>query len=267
MNIKYVRVASDLHLEGWCGLSPEQQAMRFLPSDERDAESVLVLAGDICSAVHPLIEFLQAVSKKFARVIAIPGNHEAYHKDLESWYREMELKCNIPNVEYAIRDVRCTELGDVRFIYGTFWADGGSSLAEEARVGDTLNDFHLIRNGYRLFAVSDMKAIHRKHKKQIQEFLMTPFNGKTFVVTHHMPSLELVSLRFRSPLGINGGFASPCDDMLVGEFAPDVWIHGHTHDTIDQKLGDTRIVCNPAGYSRETNGSVYNNFKPVFIEI
>ena len=39
------------------------------------------------------------------------------------------------------------------------------------------------------------------------------------------------------------------DDILLGAR---LWIHGHTHDSCDYRLGDSRrsvrVVCNPRGY-------------------
>jgi hypothetical protein len=28
-----------------------------------------------------------------------------------------------------------------------------------------------------------------------------------------------------------------------------LWIHGHTHDSFDYRVADTRIACNPRGYA------------------
>ena len=51
-----------------------------------------------------------------------------------------------------------------------------------------------------------------------------------------------------------------------GEHGPDLWIHGHTHDTIDRDLHGTRVVCNPSGY-RQEYGTVFNLFGPKFVEV
>ena len=40
-----------------------------------------------------------------------------------------------------------------------------------------------------------------------------------------------------------------CDvDDLIRRAAPALWVHGHTHASIDTQVGSTRIVCNPLGY-------------------
>ena len=36
------------------------------------------------------------------------------------------------------------------------------------------------------------------------------------------------------------------DDYIL-EHQPHLWIHGHTHESFDYELGNTRMVCNPRG--------------------
>ena len=41
-----------------------------------------------------------------------------------------------------------------------------------------------------------------------------------------------------------------CDvDDLIERAGPPLWVHGHTHCSMDTQVGRTRIVCNPLGYS------------------
>jgi hypothetical protein len=80
-----------------------------------------------------------------------------------------------------------------------------------------------------------------------------------------MPLYELVSARFRDSL-LNGAFVADCSNLIGTEYDPELWLFGHTHDTIDTVLGTTRFVCNPAGYRHEY-GTQYNRYKPTFIEV
>ena len=58
-----------------------------------------------------------------------------------------------------------------------------------------------------------------------------------------------VAERFRShPL--TPAFASDLS-RLIEDRGPDLWVHGHVHDSLDYEVGDTRIVCNPRGYGTE----------------
>jgi calcineurin-like phosphoesterase family protein len=269
--IKYIRIASDLHLEGFVQRNPETLAIDFLPRDDRDPESILVLAGDISSAPDQLVGFLQVCLQRFPQVIFIAGNHEYYKHDYKAWNSEMSDRFQryCPGLIYALGAVGYVEIEDVRFIYGTLWGDGGPTLGDEGKVGFYLNDFRLISNGETSrgsaklrFTVQDMKRIYQEQKATIDEYLKMRFSGKTVVITHHLPSRRLVSERFLErdgSDGANGGFVGDCDSILAYDHAPDLWIHGHTHDTIDTKLWETRIICNPCGYRGEWN-TKFNTF-------
>lgn len=272
--IKYIRIASDLHLEAFTGRNPATLAHDFLPPDERDANSILVLAGDISSSGEQLIGFLAECCKRWARVYYVPGNHEWYRHDYKRYTDELRTSLQstisdvFTNLRFAIDDVGYEELEDlgIRFIFAVLWGDGGPHLVDQGRVGAALNDFCLITNmdgtSFKKFTVRDMIYEYKKQKKQIGSFLEQPFDGRTIVITHHLPSREIVSARFwpsDGSDGINGGFVGECDDFLHGEHAPWLWIHGHTHDTVDQVIGHTRVVANPCGYRGEW-ATQYNTF-------
>ena len=38
---------------------------------------------------------------------------------------------------------------------------------------------------------------------------------------------------------------------MIERFQPELWVHGHMHGPVDERLGRTRIVANPAGYRYE----------------
>ena len=268
MSQKYLRVCSDLHLEAFQGRNPDSLMVDFLPKDDRDADSILILAGDISSAPDQLAFFLRACLERYGDVIFVPGNHEYYKHNYDAWNKTMsdrlttlgqEHAKNGSSLYFSTSGVESVVLGATRFIFGALWADGGPTLADKATVGHFLNDFRLITRddpmgGYpRRFTVNDMISEHKKQKAEIERLLRTPFDGKTVVVTHHLPSRRLVSKRFwpsDGSDGANGGFASDCDNIIC-TLEPDLWVHGHTHDTIDTELWKTRIVCNPAGYRGE----------------
>lgn len=272
MQHTHLRIASDLHLEAFFGRDYETLAIDFLPKDPRDDTSILVLAGDISSRPEQLIGFLRACALRFPRVLYVPGNHEYYKHDFQIWNREMREALDELNLEVQNKITFCTDdvleivIDGTRFLLTTLWGDGGKDVVERTWVDRGLNDFRLIRLGESRFTVIDMIKVHTKQKKALVEKLKTEFAGQTVVISHHMPSYRLCHPRFGTD--VNGGFASNCDDVLAYDHAPDLWIHGHTHDTIDTKLWETRIVCNPAGYRGEW-GSLFNTFmtEPKFIEL
>lgn len=262
-----VRVASDLHLEQWVGRSVQLLVSDHLPPDPRDDRSVLVLAGDISSNQRQLVDFLQTVETRFRHVVYVPGNHEYYRHDLTEY--AMALRASIQEATHrttaAIDEVVTVDADGLRFIAGTLWADGGLSAEEERHVGDGLADFYVIRLDGRPYTVADMQARHARDSAAFERLLGVPRDRPVVAVSHHMPSRLLCHPRFGTQ--VNGGFAGRCDRLLCGALAPTLWVHGHTHDTLDQRLGDTRIVCNPSGYRRETRQSAFNDYGPKFVEL
>jgi Icc-related predicted phosphoesterase len=72
---------------------------------------------------------------------------------------------------------------------------------------------------------------------------------KTVVVTHHLPHCRSIPARFKGDL-LNAAYASDLSEVIeMGR--PVLWIHGHTHDSCDYTVGDTRVICNPRGYDDE----------------
>jgi predicted phosphodiesterase len=269
MIVKHIRVASDLHLEGFPNRTVEELEKSFLPPSEKDKDSILVLAGDICTGPRKLINFLKQIEKRFFNVQYVPGNHEYYWNDYDTWNDEVQFAMSeeLTNTTFALGDIKSQSfpIADktVNLIIGTLWADGGKSLQEQAKVGLYLNDFRLIRKGLRDFSVPDMMEIHLRQKKKLIDFISAAKDEKVVVATHHLPSYSLCHPRFGDEC--NGGFASDCES-IIHEHKPFAWIHGHTHDTIDRMMDKTRIVCNPAGYTGEWNSS-FNHYSAKFIDL
>lgn len=244
---------SDLHLEfEW----PDAMDL-VLPPD--DAYDVAVLAGDIGKHTHG-IEWAGRAFRK--PVIYVPGNHEYYGAHIRGL--RGELQAAAANLHHLhVLDDEVVVLGDpstngteqVRFVGATLWTNFqlfGDTLAQigcqmhEAQHG--MLDFHVIReSGGRGFRPADSVRLFNRSVSFINEELRKPFEGKTVVVTHHLPSAKSVVERYRQDL-MSAGFASHLDKYVE---QADVWIHGHTHDPLDYQHGKCRVVCHPRGYPRE----------------
>jgi len=268
---RHIRVHSDLHAEQFCGQPPAKLLAHRIAPDPRDADSILVLAGDISSHVDQLLGLLEEAERRFRHVVYVHGNHELYHHDMAGWAHEFVegADARLTRTSYSTLGVQRSVVDGVRFVHGTLWADGGHDAREQEEVGRSLRDFYVIKvddghYGQRLYTVPDMRAIWKAQKARFDELLREPFDGPTVCVSHHLPSLRLVSERFRHS-GINGGFASNCDDILASDHAPDIWIFGHTHDHIDTRLWKTRMLCNPSGYGSEW-GNGFVGGGPVFVD-
>jgi predicted phosphodiesterase len=261
MKIRYV---SDIHLEHRLrNATVAPLVERIIPSLEDDKDTVLVLAGDICSKRDHLLVALQILTKRFKHVLMVAGNHEFYGYNMN----EYETCITGPawlamsNLTYVVKGVKTVYIDGARFIMSTLWADGGANPMEAIIVQNGLWDFRQITLGdvhnAQYMTVGDMYEMNCMNRHRIELALGSPHDGKTVVITHHVPSHAFCHPRHG--MTMNGGFASDCGPMMMGDTAPDYWIFGHTHDTIKRQMYDTMCLCNPLGYHHEVD-TTYHRF-------
>ena len=257
-----VQILSDLHLEFFRGDLKGQGTVSIHP----DAE-VVVLAGDIHLGKQSL-EFAAELHARCARpVLWVPGNHEYYGQDHEKLSQGFS-RSRKPGVHVLTN--KAVVLDGVRFCGGTLWTDfllyahaprlpGLEAALDVAE--QFMNDFRVIRKGDARFSALDSRREHLKTLKFLTKTLATPFEGKTVVVTHHAPHPKSIHPRFapgervlnstfRLPEENSSWMANPCFasnlESLVQQ--ADAWIHGHTHDSFDYRVGKCQVVANPRGY-------------------
>jgi Icc-related predicted phosphoesterase len=244
-------VLSDLHLN-------HNPYFRF--QDEYSDFDVAVFAGDI--AETPLRSVLAIADlPQFAgkHKVFQAGNHEYYGKHFQS-ENDLVLKHTIyPNTHehYLLR--RSVILDDVKFIGAPLWTDyaiTGNQFLSMQLAKRFMNDHQLIEYGEGRMTPANHLAEHNTDLAFIASELRRPFHGKKVVVTHHAPHPLSIHARFAND-PVNASFASNLDAFIM-EHQPDLWIHGHVHNSFDYMVGNTRVVCNPLGYGNE-NGSAFDH--------
>ena len=244
-----IQILSDLHLE----------VSRFAPI-KTDAE-VVILAGDIGKGSAGV----EWAARMFPdqQVIYLMGNHEAYYLDINEVEKAIKDEA-AKHKNVAVLDDGTFIFGGVRFLGCTLWTDFLLFGEKEKQWSITdaklfLNDFKMIRNGDRRFTVSDSIKRHNQSMHWLESQLAAPFDGKTVVITHHLPSMLSVPDRFKQSR-LSACFASNLD-YLFGKM--DMWVHGHSHDNVDYLASGTRVVCNPRGYIT-FSGTENFHFNPAF---
>jgi Icc-related predicted phosphoesterase len=117
--------------------------------------------------------------------------------------------------------------------------------------GNGIVDFHAIRFGSTgWFRPGQSVTLHRVSRDFVAKRLAEPFDGKTVVVTHHVPTIRAIAPKYANDI-LSAAFASHLDDLVK---LADVWIAGHTHIAADVTVGKCRVVVNPRGYPREVSG-------------
>lgn len=240
-----IKLLSDLHLEGRHGYQLSKIPMSWAIYN---GEDVLVLAGDIAvghDAVVSAIDYFLA--QGFPRIIYVMGNHECYHHSIDE---KAKLKRTLaPMTKVHMLD--CNEvikIDDVSFFGGTLWTNFGEDSWAKSAASKGINDFRII-DGW-----SVTKAV-AEYERQISYIRWAYENtpGKKVIVTHFLPAQECVAERYKSKdveMLLNKYFANDLGGWIC-ELSSTIWLFGHTHDSMDFKLGDTRLVSNPLGYARE----------------
>jgi Icc-related predicted phosphoesterase len=233
-----IQILSDLHLE----FHPDRGKWFFSSLDATNVD-VIVVAGDV-STSRLLRPAIQSLCTRYAEVVYVVGNHEYYHSSPQSVHDDLRsLRDALPNFHWLQNEV--VEIAEVRFAGTTLWfRDQPTNPSYE----HGLNDFELIR-GFKPWVYEE--------NEQALAFLETEASRADVVVTHHLPSKRSIAPCFEGD-PLNRFFL--CDvDALIQRAQPTLWIHGHTHESIDVRVGKTRILCNPHGYMTECNWDFRQN--------
>jgi predicted phosphodiesterase len=280
-----IAVCSDLHLEF--------EDINLVNTE--DAE-VLILSGDIMIAddlhSHPetsygmysninladlgrrqqvalrFRDFLKRCSFQFPHVVYIAGNHEFYHGRWKASLDHLREECaKFTNVYFLENDVKVID--DITFIGATLWTDcnKGDPLTLHA-LADMMNDYRIIRNDEHGF--TKLRPAHTMHRHQqtlsyLKAVLPDMKDSKVVFVGHHTPSYQSIHDRYKGQDLMNGGYHSELSEFILDHPQIKVWTHGHTHEPFDYMIGETRIVCNPRGYSGHDEHA--DSFELKYIEV
>ncbi|PWK52840.1 metallophosphoesterase [Pleionea mediterranea] len=233
-------IVSDIHLEFG------KFRLKDLPQVE-----LAVLAGDI--GIGKGARFLiEQFTNRGIDVIYITGNHEFYGREMnelcEQWRKIASENSHLHFLDKSSATVKG------RRIHGTtLWTDFNNQDPE-------LMDYAVVEmNDYKKINLSNVEVAykHAKQRRQITpddilklhyshvDYLKTNVKPGDVVVTHHAPSHR--SIPYANSWEDLGLYSSNLE-WLIEETKPSLWIHGHVHSSLDYRIGDTRIICNPRGY-------------------
>lgn len=221
---------------------------------------ILILAGDILSVKHFKTngyyhdiyrKFLDDCSSNFNYVLYVLGNHEFYSCAFE--YTPIKLQENLPKNFYLLQN-NTIEINGIYFIGFTFWTNFfNENPIEMWDAKNYMNDYRYIRVGsnYRKLQPYDILEKHKDHLlyfKQNVELLKTK---RIFIISHHSPTLQAISKKYKNGSFCNGSFCSDYDDLILNNPQIQNWAFGHVHHSLDFYIGNCRMTCNPRGYRNE----------------
>lgn len=242
-----LHILSDLHVD--------LMRRNTFVSASTDAD-VVILAGDI----HNGTDGITWARNQFPdqELIYVAGNHEYYGQTWSRLQPALRTKARQRGVHFLDKDA--VELFGVRFLGATLWTDFdiyGPAMRERCmqEAAFCMSDYSeidvrrvsdeapgMVRR-VRLSPEQTRQWFHRARHWLIDQ-LAEPFVGPTVVVTHHLPHIRSVAVRYEGDL-LNGAFVSDLGALFD---VPKLWVHGHTHDSMDYVESGVRVICNPRGY-------------------
>lgn len=225
-----VHIVSDIHFEfgDRCINIPEEA-------------DLLIVAGDLDSRGHTAVFDLPTIT--------VAGNHEFYGGDYNAILDALKKSDN------TFLENDCFVFNGVRFIGCTLWTDFalyGDPVKAKLICGRMMNDYNYIAINGRRLTPDDTEGFHHQSVNYLDTVLSVPFDGKTVVITHHLPSERCVNPRYSSS-GINAAYASNLE-WMIEKYQPDFWFYGHSHENVDPfYIGKTLLLSNPVGYPHDPN--------------
>lgn len=224
-----VQLLSDVHVEFHA-----DHGVDFVRSLEPSGVDVLVLAGDIAvgERIAPALN-LFCERYRDATVVYVHGNHEYYGTDREGAVA-LTREAAAHNRNLVWLDSEMAEVRGQRFLGGPLWFE---PHPEAERFKRAMADFQ---------AIAGFESWVYEENRRMKELLAKELRETDVVVTHHLPTFASVAPRFSSS-PLNAFFV--CDvGELIEDRQPRLWMHGHTHISVDERIGRTRVLCNPFGY-------------------
>lgn len=233
-----ILLLSDLHLSMHPLVLPQVQA------------DVVVLAGDLGRPAAAL-----AWAGQFAQpTLFVAGNHEFYGSDLST--AMAQLREGARGTRVCVLECDERHIDGVRFLGCTLWSDHRLNLDPVERELGLQQALASVRDFSRIgvapgrderFTPALSRQLFDQSVAWLDARFAQVFPGPTVVVTHFAPARGSIHARFAgSPL--NACFVSDLEDRIQG-WRPQLWLHGHTHDSFDYSIGRTRVVANPRGYA------------------
>jgi len=231
MKLKHL---SDLHLE----IQGNEFAQRFISSLDPTGIDVLILGGDVISVKDDwAFERLNQFCNKFKQVLFVAGNHESYGSKISTtrrllWGFQKETK----NFHYLHNE--SVTIDGQRFLGGTMWFKyfPGIELLYKG-----LNDFRLI---------ADVRSKYDLEYRAFKKLLKKDLKSSDVVISHHCPTNQCLHPDYAGD-PYNHFFIAPEMEEFIVNRQPKAWLFGHTHSKWDIKIGNTRVISNPMGYSPE----------------
>ena len=255
LNNMKLQILSDLHIDSY---ARQSHPVGHIPKTDAD---IVLVAGDTANSDKGMPWLQEQAARLEVPLITIAGNHEYFDEDVLSFDRKLATWDNYDAAyNQGVRVLQCQhiDIGDIRLLGCTLWTDYQYHANEDtmAAARHFMRDYKQIYAGNELFSPEVSMQIHAKHRQWLQQALMEShkLGKKTVVMSHHSVSSLSVSEKYAN-LPSNAAFVSDLSGWMHEDWAPMLWVHGHTHEAFDYRIGNTRVIVNPRAYPNEVSST------------
>ncbi|MGP9687830.1 metallophosphoesterase [Psychrobacter sp. AOP22-C1-C5] len=250
-----LQILSDLHIDSY---ARQSHPVGHIPKTDAD---VVLVAGDTANSDSGM-PWLQLQAERLqVPLITIAGNHEYFNEDVLEFDKKLATWDNYSdNLKRGVKVLQCQhiDIGEVRILGCTLWTDYQYQASDEtmSAARHFMRDYKQIYAGSKLFSPEVSIRIHTEQRQWLQQALITAkaLGKKTIVMSHHSVSPLSVSEKYAN-LPSNAAFVSDLSGWMHEDWAPMLWVHGHTHEAFDYRIGNTRVIVNPRAYPNEVSST------------
>lgn len=250
-----LQILSDLHIDSY---AKRQQPLGSIPQTDAD---VILVAGDTANSDSGMAWLQEQAANNGKPLLTIAGNHEYFSEDVLTFDSQLLSWDNYDESTFTgLKVLQCSQfdVDEVRILGCTLWTDYQYEATAETRdsVMSFMRDYRQINAGDALFSPEISMQIHAQQRAWLKQSLMDAHRGnKTVVVmSHHSVSPKSVSPKYAG-MPSNAAFVTDFSHWMHQEWAPTLWVHGHTHEAFDYVEGNTRVVVNPRAYPGEVSST------------
>lgn len=250
-----LQVLSDLHIDSY---SRRDMPKGRIPKTDAD---IILVAGDTSNSDSGMGWLQDQAKLNDKPIITIAGNHEYFSEDVFSFDSQLLNWDNYDDHSHkGLKVLQCTsyDIDNIRILGCTLWTDYQYQASEETfdSVMSFMRDYKQIYAGDGLFSPAISVQIHAEHRAWLKQALIKSKsdNKKVVVMTHHSVSPKSVSEKYAG-FPSNAAFVTDLSSWMHEPWAPSLWVHGHTHEAFDYRIGYTRVVANPRAYPGEVSST------------
>ena len=230
-----IRLISDVHQEFY-----EDKGLY----DSGDAD-VLVVAGDLAVGGPNTVRALQRFALNVEDVVYVTGNHEYYGGTIAEV--DDYISCHTQGTNIHFLNCGTKKLEAVTFIGANLWTNFSNNQFSQINARGSINDFRRIRG----FGTHECAQLNAQHTEFFRDASVAVEGRKVFV-SHFLPDRICIDEQYRGESALNDYFANNLGDWIQA-LENSTWFHGHTHSTVRQEIGTTKIYANPYGYNENRN--------------